>query len=388
MVNKIYNNFKKNNLLFFLISFQLVLFTPFLFSGNLGPDWDSYATVASGRIFVQENIYIPSRPPGFPLYEIYVGVIENYSIRTLLLLQFIFGVVLEVLIIKKFLNKNSINYLLIFLIFTSHVYLVSMFTVIDYILGTLFGFLHIHKLKEKNFTLASIFLVMSCAVRLSNLIFLIAGMFIYIKDNNWKKIINYIFPIATIALIYFPSFNLAGSFCFLNLTNIDHDLSGRLGRFIYKQLQIFGVVGTSILFLSFLKSKNFKILFLQFKNLPYVTIFVLFQLSFLRLPTEKGHLIPAIVAMLILFDNIKIEKFVIGIILFSSVLSNFYAFEFLIPDIPNHASSADFQITFEQGYMIKYYNESNFKGQEYENHVKQGILNIKDSWKVTGPNCK
>ena len=48
-----------------IIFVQFSIFIPFLLQGNIGSDWDSFATLASGTVLISEGIYIPSRPPGF-----------------------------------------------------------------------------------------------------------------------------------------------------------------------------------------------------------------------------------------------------------------------------------------------------------------------------------
>ena len=57
-----------------IIFIQTLIFLPFLLQGNIGSDWDSYASFASGRLLFNDGIYIPSRPPGFPSHELLVGI--------------------------------------------------------------------------------------------------------------------------------------------------------------------------------------------------------------------------------------------------------------------------------------------------------------------------
>ena len=279
---------------------------PFLLQGNIGSDWDSYATLASGTILITEGSYIPSRPSGFPLYEAIVGLLGSISLRILITAHFIIALIFTIFINKK-LEGTSEKYILIFIFLTSHVFLISSFSVIDYILGTLCGFLFLHFLEKDRFVYANAFIIMSCAIRLSNLIFLIAGIiYLFVKKEEFKKIIVVLSSLLLISLFYYPSFQLAGGVCFLNLTNIDHELVPRLGRFFYKQLQFFGIIGTTILI--YLTLKNFKNLKTNLPiNYALIFIFLSFQFSFLRLPTEKGHLLPALICLLFLLVNIKIK---------------------------------------------------------------------------------
>ena len=77
-----------------LISF--FLFLPIFNKGNIGSDWDSYALIGTYENFIKYKLYIPSRPPGFPLYEFLVGLCVYLSELTgmpkekiILLIQFI-----------------------------------------------------------------------------------------------------------------------------------------------------------------------------------------------------------------------------------------------------------------------------------------------------------
>ena len=67
------------------IGVALLTFSPFLYYGFISSDWDSYASIASGNILILENIYIPSRPPGFPIYEIILAPLSLINTRIALI---------------------------------------------------------------------------------------------------------------------------------------------------------------------------------------------------------------------------------------------------------------------------------------------------------------
>ena len=70
-----------------------------------------------------------------------------------------------------------------------------------------------------------------------------------------------------------------------------------------------------------------------------------------------------------------------------SFASNFITFELITPDIPNHATSATFSPIIEKGYLLQDYENRYLKGKNFEQHLINGIQNIKDSWNDGGPNC-
>ena len=103
----------KSNYFYSSILFSFFLFLPFLISNNISSDWDSYAIIGTYLNFAESKIYIPSRPPGFPLYEIIVSLIISISNWVginfeylLLLFQFLSLIGLN-LIIYKFIQKDN-----------------------------------------------------------------------------------------------------------------------------------------------------------------------------------------------------------------------------------------------------------------------------------------
>ena len=369
-----------------ILFIQTVLFLPFLIDGNISADWDSYASLASGKILFEELTYIPSRPPGFPLYELLLGVLSTTSTRFTIFFHYLAGLFFTIYIYKS-LPETKLKPIYAFIFFTSSVYLISAYTAIDYVLGAFFGFAFLNKIREQKFVLAYFLIIVSCGIRLSNVIFLIAGcIFLYFSDKDSKKIAILITSLIPIIFLYLPSYLVGGGVCFLNLTNIDHNLYERLGRYFYKQIQFFGILGSLILIFYFFKH----IMKIEYKDpfhLSIIFIFISFQLSFLRLPTEKGHLLPALICLLFLLNNIKIKKSILYVVLVSSLLSNFISIEFLQPDIPDHATSANLGIFIEKGYILQDYENRGIKGSDFEYHLENGISNIKQAWSQGGPNC-
>ena len=270
-------------------STSMLAFIPFLYYGFVSSDWDSYASIASGNILILENIYIPSRPPGFPIYELILAPLSLINSRVSLVIHFLFAILLF-LLVENDINKKNNNTLLLFLFFTSSLYLISAFTVIDYVIGCFFGYLGLNSIKKNKLYLGSIFLIISCGIRLSNIIFLLASIALLMSRKEHKKALL-IFAITSflVSLLYLPSYLIADGLCFLNLTNTDHDLIGRFGRYFYKQLQIFGLIGSIIFLIALLNGKGWNSIFVK-ENTPYILIFIAFQFSFLRLPTT-GYLL-------------------------------------------------------------------------------------------------
>ena len=407
-MNKIEKNF------YFSLSciISLLLFVPIFIKSNVGSDWDSYALIGTFLNYENLNLYTPSRPPGFPIYELLVGIIFKFSNNSnfinpeqgLIIFQFCVVIALNFLIYSFFKNSSRKNFLIYLLIVASPIYLISGLSVIDYFLGSIFGFLGVYQILnnyDSKFIVinTSLFLGISIGIRLSNIIFLVVIFFFIIFYKNNKSTAFFIGSLTVLiaSLIYLPFYNNLYSFfiekgiysspldmtCMLNLTNTDHGLFGRLGRFFLKQINFFGTLG----FLTFLfLLKDFK-LKTDSQNFIFIGIFLLFQLSFLRLPTEEGHLLPAFIAFLLILNNQKTINSIVLIITIGLVFSsNFINIKFYDVDTIESASEIVFNVDFENGLYLKDYDLRNEKGSEKMFHYENSQTTLFDAWKNGCPN--
>ena len=400
---------KKINSSYFYYSVLLTffLFIPFFLSKNISSDWDSYAIIGTYLNFIESGNYIPSRPPGFPLYELLVSILSYFGNKSsigfeyfLLLFQFLTLIGLN-FVIFKFINQDGelkkLNYLLIVF---SPIYLISGFTVIDYSLGALLGFsgiyLYFYSTKYKNTILIpSLLIALSSAVRLSNLIYIFGLIiFLLIKKEYSQTIKFFVTTLVLTFFLYLPFYlNLyilleqAGSissldefFCVFNLTNTDLSLYDRLGRFVLKQVNLIGTIGLFVFILNF---KNYEISKLD-EKLYLLIIFLLFQFSFLRLPTEEGHLLPALICLfLILKFNTNKRLLAIFPLVF---LSNFIDIKFYDVDVPNHAANAYLSFDLKEGFLIEDYIQRADKGANKNFNYQNAKDSIFTAWSDGCPN--
>ena len=401
-------NYKPRIYFYFSTILTFIFFLPFFLKGNIGSDWDSYALFGTFKNYEILKLYIPSRPPGFPMYELIVGLIITLSDlilvskeQLLLLFQFCLTISFNFLIYCFFTRFKNDNFLIYLIIVFSPIYLISGFSVIDYFLGSFFGFLGIYltmfkyEIKYFNFYV-SIFLFISISTRLSNLIFLIV---VLLYQSIYRKIYISSFKIFLITLFtslffYYLFYSNLFSFyqseeiysqwsdliCMLNLTNTDHTVIDRFGRFVLKQVPFLGTVGTILFIGNYLK---FKIV-LKKESFYIFLLFIFFQLSFLRLPTEEGHLIPAFVALMILLRHSKNRA--VFIILISVILSNFIDLKFFEVDKVDSASNITFSIKVEKGFLLQDYELRNSIGEKKEFHYENSQITLYDAWSKGCPN--
>ena len=406
------NKIRNSTYFIFSCVVSLILFIPNLIKSTIGSDWDSYALIGTFYNYDLVGLYTPSRPPGFPIYELIIGIIfkvlRKGSLLSpeqgLLIFQFFLVIILN-FIVYRFINKSDQkNYLFYLLIVFSPMYLISGGSVIDYFLGAIFGFLAIYMVLHKyssNYIYAylAVLLSLSIGIRLSNAIFLIA-ILLYItiyKKNYTLSIYTAVLTMLLSCFIYLPFYANLYSFytvnniynspsemiCLLNLTNTDHTFIDRLGRFVLKQINFFGVIGF-VLFLMLIKNARTKI---TENNIIFFIIFILFQFSFLRLPTEEGHLLPAFISVLLIFSNMKNfnSKILIATLTFT-FLSNFVDFKFYSVNSIDSASDISLNASVTKGFFIEDYELRNNIALEKEFHYKNSQSTLFDAWKNGCPN--
>ena len=386
--------------------FHLLIFIPFIIQKFIGPDWDSYALLGTVINLYEDSLYLPSRPPGFPLYEFFLtfvyGVSKFLNLDFEILFpvsQFFFVLGNNFIILNFFEKQNSQKIFLYYIIIFSPIYLTSGLSVIDYHAGLFFGLLALYLALyvDQTYIPVSLLLAASIGIRLSNVIFAVPVLFIfYRKKERIQNLIKFTFTTGIFSmLIYFPVYlelwnsslsnNLTSPrdmFCILNLTNTDHTLVGRLGRFVLKQFDFLGVVGTFVALIFLVKIRRKDIL----NNLHWFIVFLLFELSFLRLPTEEGHLLPALIALFLLINSLEIKKSYLIVILISTFLTNFLYIGFYEVDQPDQATEIYFNLQINQGLLLQDYQLRENIGQNKEFHYLNAYYSIKNVWKDGCPN--
>ena len=395
--------YKNKKYLFFIPSFiHLLVFIPFLIQSNIGSDWDAYSLIGTFLIFEDTGQYLPSRPPGFPVYELIVGFIldssfysfENFE-RLLLMFQYVTLVAFNYIIFLFFKKNKKFNLPLYLIAVFSPIYLIAGVTVIDYLLGCVFGFCGIYLSQENKFSnLVPILIALSVGIRLSNLIFLIALLIYQIQNKEVKdSLILFLKTLIFSILIYLPThsnlfqylktlnYKIYETSCILNLTNTDHTLYDRLGRFILKQINFLGLIAFILFLFYIIKSKPI------FKNsqIPFLVIFVLFEISFLRLPTEEGHLIPAFISFLLIIKDFNGPKIYILLVLSFLIISSFYDLKFYRVNQLDSASEVTFDIYFDKGFLFQEYElRKDISDKTF--HYFNSRDTLKNAWENGCPN--
>ena len=353
-----------------------------------------------------DSVYLPSRPPGFPVYEYFLTIL--YSISNILNLnfelfflinQFLFVLANNYLILLFFHQLTSKKFLLYYVALLSPIYLTSGFSIIDYHAGLFFGLLGIYlALYFPNLKfLIPLTLAISTGIRLSNIIFIFVALVIFRRNSSeLKLIVRFLFTTGIfIFLIYLPGYislwnstlsaslsNPSDMFCVLNLTNTDHTFFGRIGRFVLKQLDFFGIIG-SVFLIGLISKFRFEIIN---KYYYLILIFLLFEISFLRLPTERGHLLPAFIALVLLLNFIEFKEIILITIFISTIIGNFIYFSIYDVDQPDTATEIYFNLQIKPGLLFQDYENREEKGRNKKFHYDNSYYSIQNVWIDGCPN--
>ena len=155
-----------------------------------------------------------------------------------------------------------------------------------------------------------------------------------------------------------------------------------MGRFILKQTEFFGIIGSLGIFISifYFKKENLS------KNFHLLILFILFELSFLRLPTEEGHLLPAFISLILLLSSLKLPRYLIGLIFISTIFSNIINLSIYSVDQVDGAEEIYFGLNIEQGVFINDLRSRNKIALEKDFHYENGLLQNTNIWSKGCPN--
>ena len=149
-----------------------------------------------------------------------------------------------------------------------------------------------------------------------------------------------------------------------------------------KQLDFFGILGTLLVFGLFSKFRFENIN----KNYYFFIIFILFEISFLRLPTERGHLLPAFISLVIILNSLDFKKITLLVIFISTFIGNFVYLSIYDVDQPDSATEIYFNLQIKPGLLIQDYEKREEKGKDKDFYYDNSYYAIQNVWTDGCPN--
>jgi hypothetical protein len=349
-----------------LLAVAALLYTPFLFMGY-GSDIDTYGVLQAGRHFAQTFDYIPSRGPGFFVFESITFLLDQIGGSFLTNLA-IMGMALTILycFMRLCREYGTQNYRWLCAALMVHPFFwANAACTMDYLMAVGFVFIGMIQIRRKHFFTAGAAFALGAGSRLT--IALLAGCFLIwqflIEPGIRKKLIQtgFVFGIFTIVFYLPPADFAQWTTRFLVATVGGQEYWSplmRFGRWGYKNLMFWSIPGFVLLFgaiITGLINKRCKSLS-SYQGLPLFAFFtsLLYESFYLGIPTEPSYLIPTIPLFLIVFGAV-IGKLRWPVPALTSILliSAFVNINIAQPDLLNRATSARYGLWLEQGHLVE-----------------------------------
>ncbi len=341
-----------------------IIYAPFLFLGY-GSDIDTYGVLEVGRHFVRTFDYIPSRGPGFFVFETITFFMDQIG-GSLLTNLTIMGMALIILYGFMCLCREYgiPRYQVLALGLMVHPFFIANATcTMDYLMALGFIFIGIIQVRREHYFTAGAAFALGAGSRLT--IILLAGGFLLwqfsIEPANRKKLIQsgLVFAIFTL-VFYLPPADFAQwtpRFLVASVGGQEYwSPLLRVGRWGYKNLMFWSILAFLLLawiIIQGMVQTRMK-MFSRYQWLPAMAagIALLYESFYLVIPTEPSYLIPTIPLILIIFGSSVGERRWPGIALAAILLlSGVVTINVAQPDLENRATSAEYGLWLESGHL-------------------------------------
>lgn len=347
------------NLTWVLLGCATCLYLPFIFAGP-GSDPDSIRELHSGATLLWQHRYVLSRPPGYFPYEALCGLL--YALGGTVATN-LATVAMSLLLLDSFLHicehfEVPHRYVLAATMAIQPVYWASSTSTIDFIWALGCFMVGFRLWLNSRYFGAAAMLGLAVGIRLSSV--LLAGPFLIweIIERPREAQLWMAATLATAigAMLYTPEFVVSGnSFGFLTYYVGEWTLPDHVGRFIYKNVYFWGLPATFFflalapwLVRALVRSdgKFLRIIILS------MSINILFEALFLKIPVQRAYLLPILPFALILLGIALRARPRMLVAMTMLIFSyNFVNLNLARPDVPNHATRAIIGLSIEPGYL-------------------------------------
>ncbi len=349
-----------------ILLLALLIYLPYIFLGY-GSDFDSYNVLWAGRNYVETLDYVPSRVPGFVVYEALVLALDTIGGS---LLTNLLSLGMSLLILWTFMRicrEYCIPHyhLLAATLMLHPFYWVNSTCTMDYLIAMGFAFSGFYQLLKGKHTVAGILMALGIGSRLTTLIYV--GIFLmwvfFTRPGERKAIIRAGLITGFLGMLFYvpPADFSEWNTNFLQPSVATEEfwtLPLRAGRFVYKNLFYFWnplafailVWGAARLALNFRREMKKEIFSLL---LTAAAIILGVELFYFRLPTEPAYLLPTVPFWLILLGVAFQKKRHVLVLLLAAVFTfNFVSVNIARPDLKNYATGAEYGLWIEPGHLV------------------------------------
>ncbi len=340
----------------------LVLYLPFIFLGY-GTDSDTYGVLWTGQKFAQTFDYIPSRPPGFLVFEtitFFLNSIGGFVLTNLFVMVMAIATLYAFNSVMRFYQIPHPKILTIAMM-VHPIFWIEATSTIDFLVAMGFVWIGFALLLKGRWWGAGIAMALGVGSRATSVIAAVCILiFVFLSQPELRKKAFWAAVLMGIlgAVMYLPS----ADFSRWTLNFLRPAVGGeeywtpylRIGRFLYKSLFFWGIpVWLMFLFGFWRYWKDHK----KINASPYrwlllfclVTI-IAYEAFYIQIPTEPAYLLPTIpfwlMMMGVVFETRPNVLWVLAALVF---ISNFAVPNIARPNDPNHATSVSYGLWIETG---------------------------------------
>jgi hypothetical protein len=353
-----------------LLAVAALLYTPFLFMGY-GSDVDTYGVLLAGRHFAQTFDYVPSRGPGFFVFESITFLLDQIGGSFLTNLA-VMGMALAILycFMRLCREYGLPNYRWLCAALMVHPFFwANAACTMDYLFAVGFVFIGMIQIRRGRYFTAGAAFALGAGSRLT--IALLAGCFMIwqfiLEPSARKKLVQtgLVFGLATVIFYLPPAHFAQWTPRFLVATVGGQEYWSplmRAGRWGYKNLMFWTIPGFILLagILIFGAVRTRLKFLIQYKCLPLFALVtaLLYEFFYMGIPTEPSYLIPTIPLALIAFSAAVGARRWPAIALTSILLAGaFVNINIARPDLLNRATSAQYGLWLERGHLLELTDE-------------------------------
>lgn len=349
-----------------VILIATVVYIPFLFLGY-GSDMDTYNVLQVGTHFAKTLDYVPSRGPGFFVFETleYFFNLAGGSLLTNLSVMIMSLVTLYgfMRLCRQF---NIPHARLLGLLLAVHPYhWVNSTCTMDYLFAIGFVFLGIIQVMRGRYFTAGAAMALGIGSRLTAAVTaggFLAWYFLISPEERKKLLVTGITAAIFSIIFYLPP----ASFTEWTTRFMTPTVGGqefwtpylRVGRFVYKNIYFWGPAAALILSWGFtlgILRKHF-LPHPENRGLPILAILVIaaYELFYFGIPTEPAYLLPTVPFWLILMGStFKEKRLPLYLLLGGLLAANCISINVARPNIENRATDAIYGLWIEPGHLVK-----------------------------------
>lgn len=358
-----------------------------------GNDLDVANVFRSGRSIVRHLSYVPSRPPGAPVHEAVVGVLDLAWGPLLTNLATVAAAVGLVVALDRLLAGEGLplgRRWAIAVLVANPWFIIAATSTADYVFALLFVVLAAVAVRDRRWLLAGLWAALAMGSRVGSITLLAAIALAELADPGARRAAlrglgrAALVAIPVTAALFVPSVLAAGGLSFAQNDFSTSSPLVQLGRTAAKDLLVLGLPGT-LLALATLPAlvgalRRWRTAWLVRFGLAGL---VLSQLLFLRFPWKMSHLLPTLLALVVLWAVALTDRpKLLAVLVALQVAFAVVRVDLIAPDAAGRASGARIEPTVTWGPVVE---DLRCRREHRDAHLGRQIQEVQAAWECAAP---